>query len=549
MKNYLNQYAQRNTQHTPQSQPILGTNQVKNNAGGFVWEISNWERLKRFLILGSEGGSYYVNQETLTADNAGNVIKCIAEDGIKVVDTVVEVSDSGRAPKNDVAIFVLALCASADDNVVRRYALEKLPHVCRIGTHLFSFVEYINGMRGWGRGLRRGVGEWYTAMDNRRLAYQLVKYRQRNGWTHTDTLRKAHPTPVNTVQDNLFKWVTGHEDVVWKTMPQAPDDEALAFIWAFERVQDATAVATVVNLINQYNLPREAVPTEFLKTPYVWQALLDKMPMTAMIRNLGNMSKYGLLVAGSEAERTVVNRLLDTDRLRKARVHPISLLSAQRVYAGGRALRGGWRGRGGANSDWTPVARVIDALDKAFELAFQNIEPTNKRTMLALDVSGSMGMGFIAGVTGITPREGSAAMAMVTARTERDYSFMAFSNTFMPLNISANMRLDTVIKAVSDLPFAGTDCALPMIYAKDNKLSVDTFVIYTDNETWAGQMHPYEALRDYRQATGIAAKLIVVGMTATQFSIANPNDAGMLDVVGFDSAAPNLMADFARGTL
>ena len=45
---------------------------------------------------------------------------------------------------------------------------------------------------------------------------------------------------------------------------------------------------------------------------------------------------------------------------------------------------------------------------------------------------------------------------------------------------------------------------------------------------------------------GRAAKLVVVGMTATGFTIADPNDAGMLDVVGFDAGAPQVMADFVR---
>jgi 60 kDa SS-A/Ro ribonucleoprotein len=45
---------------------------------------------------------------------------------------------------------------------------------------------------------------------------------------------------------------------------------------------------------------------------------------------------------------------------------------------------------------------------------------------------------------------------------------------------------------------------------------------------------------------GIPAKLIVVGMTVNNFSIADPSDAGMMDVVGFDTATPQLMADFAR---
>lgn len=45
---------------------------------------------------------------------------------------------------------------------------------------------------------------------------------------------------------------------------------------------------------------------------------------------------------------------------------------------------------------------------------------------------------------------------------------------------------------------------------------------------------------------GIDAKLIVVGMTATKFTIANPDDPGMLDIAGFDTAAPGIMSEFAR---
>jgi 60 kDa SS-A/Ro ribonucleoprotein len=38
-------------------------------------------------------------------------------------------------------------------------------------------------------------------------------------------------------------------------------------------------------------------------------------------------------------------------------------------------------------------------------------------------------------------------------------------------------------------------------------------------------------------------------MVSNGFTIADPTDAGMLDVVGFYPAAPQLMADFAAGRL
>ena len=124
-----------------------------------------------------------------------------------------------------------------------------------------------------------------------------------------------------------------------------------------------------------------------------------------------------------------------------------------------------------------------------------------------------------------------------------------FHETIPPLAISPRQRLDDAVKTVSDLPFGGTDCALPMLYAQAHEREVDAFVIYTDSETWAGDIHPAQALRDYRQASGIDARLVVVGMVSNGFSIADPADPGMLDVVGFDTATPQLISDFARGAL
>ena len=35
-------------------------------------------------------------------------------------------------------------------------------------------------------------------------------------------------------------------------------------------------------------------------------------------------------------------------------------------------------------------------------------------------------------------------------------------------------------------------------------------------------------------------------MTSNRFTIADPNDRGMLDAVGFDTTAPAVIADFVR---
>jgi 60 kDa SS-A/Ro ribonucleoprotein len=526
---YLTEFS---TRHTPQSQPIPGSTQVPNSAGGHAWAVDDWTRLDRFLILGSEGGSYYATQPALTRENAQGVVRCIGADGPRTVAQIVAVSKDGRAPKNDPAIFALAMCAGLGDEKTRRAALDALPEVCRIGTHLFSFATYVEQFRGWGRGLRRAVGAWYQREDVDALAYQLVKYRQRNGWTHRDLLRLAHPAPPTIGHGALYAWATGKV-----TEP----DILPSVVVAYAAAQESSSPANTVRLIGAHpNLPREALNPDHLTDPGVWDALLRAgMPMTALLRNLATMTRVGLLKPMSEAAAIVTAQLGDGERLRKARVHPLSVLVAMKTYQQGRGERD-------PSKTWQPVASVVDALDAAFYAAFGNVEPTGKRTMLSLDVSGSMGFSPpIAGMPGITPRIGSAAMAMVTASTEPQHIITAFSTDFIQLALSPRQRLDDIVAAVSNLPFGGTDCSLPMRAALASKLDIDTFVVYTDSETWHGGIHPSQALVQYREKTGIAAKLIVVGMVSNGFTIADPNDAGMLDVVGFDTATPQVIAQFS----
>jgi 60 kDa SS-A/Ro ribonucleoprotein len=524
------------TRATPQTQPIAGAGQVVNSAGGYAWAVDNWTRLDRFLVLGTEGGAFYISERALTVQNAQAVAACLQADGLRTVARIVAISEAGRAPKNDPAIFALAMAASLGDAATRRAALAALPQVARTGTHLFLFLGYAEALRGWGRGLRRAVASWYTGKPAQALAYQAVKYQQRDGWSHRDALRLAHPQPPTDQHAIIFHWMAkGWEDVGAAPHPE----EAVRLIWALERAKRVARRDEMAALIQQYDLPWEAVPSQWLGEAEVWRALLPKLPLTALLRNLARMTANGLLRAGGEATDVALRKLQDDELLRRTRIHPVAVLAALNTYAAGHGMRGALK--------WTPIPAVIDALDRAFYGAFGNVEATGKRIVLALDVSASMDGGLVAGVPGLTPRVAAAAMALVTAAVEPHVMTVGFSHAMVPLAISSRQRLDDVVTLTRGLPFGGTDCAKPMIWALKAGVKADAFVIYTDSETWFGQIHPVQALQEYRRKTGIPAKLVVVAMTSNGFTIADPNDAGMLDVVGFDAAAPQVISGFISG--
>lgn len=517
--------------------------QVRNHASGYVFQLDLWHRLDRFLVLGSDGGTYYASERDVTLDNIGVVIDCAAADATRTVQRIVAISEAGRAPKNDPAVVALAVVASSDAPDARRLALAALPRVCRTGTHLFQFVACAEQLRRWGRGLRRSVSAWYNGRSAEDLARQVAKYPQRGGWSHRDLLRLAHPPPASPAHNALFRWVAGGGTAALSADTQrgAPPDQAALppMLAALEELRAAKDAKTVIRLVREHRLTHEMVPSEWKNDRGVWAALLEDMPITATLRSLAKMTEIELLRPLSSATQLVVHRLGDAERLRRARVHPLAVLVALRVYASGKGARG--------QLTWKPVPAIVEALDRAFRATFQNVEATGKRHLLALDVSGSMTCGAIAGLPGITPRVGSAAMALVTLAAERSCHVMGFSDELVPIALRPSMSLEDVIARIEEVPMGGTDCALPILWATKTKAEVDTFVVYTDNETWCGATHPFRALSEYRQRTGIPAKLVVVGMTATKFTIADPTDAGMLDVVGFDTAAPSILADFSRG--
>lgn len=526
--------------------------QRKNSAGGYSFTIDKWSRFERFLILGAEGGTYYAAERKLVTQNYESLKECLAENGPKTVQTIVDVSTGGRAPKNDPAIFALAVAAGDSNLETRKAALAAMPKVCRIGTHLFSFLTSVQEFRGWGRGLRRAVASWYLEKDAHRLGLQVAKYRQRDGWSHRDVLRKCGgEISASAEHQAILRWVvTGLDGMGARAVKRgdsvreyaALSTESLPkIILGYEKCKSATNAREAAQIVRDYRLTHEMVPSEFLKSKDVWDALLESMPVGALVRNLGRLTALGNLEAFSEGQKKAVALLTDPMAIKRSRLHPVSVLKAMKQYTSGQGGRG--------SLSWSPAAKISAALEDAFYLGFDAIEPTGKNVVVALDVSGSMDGGWggvIKGLPNITAREAAAAMAMVTVRTEPSHEVQAFSHNLVPVDITAKDRLDTVVRKTQALRMGRTNCALPMIWATQGKIPVDAFYVYTDNETWFGDIHPHQALEQYRQKMGRDAKLVVVGMTATEFSIAKPEDPGMLDVVGFDTAAPAVMADFTR---
>ena len=341
-------------------------------------------------------------------------------------------------------------------------------------------------------------------------------------------------------RDLLFKWIVGRHI-------GADQLAALPLVEGFVKAQEAGA--DIPALIAQYRLPWEALPDAALNEASTWGALLDQgMPLTALIRQLPRLTRLGLLPAIGGRTADVVDQLTNGERLRQSRVHPMNLLVALKTYSKGASVRG--------SSTWSANRKIIDALDAAFYAAYGNVEPSGKRTLLALDVSGSMGWTYV--MDGLLScAEAAAAILLVTLNVEKDAMAVGFTaasghgfnrvNGLTHLGISPRQRLDDVVATIARLPMGSTDCALPFSIAQQEGWELDAVITMTDNETWAGPVHVHQAQREYRNHTGLPTKAINVAMAANAWTVNDPNDLLGLDVAGLDASVPQVISDFSAG--
>ncbi len=318
----------------------------------------------------------------------------------------------------------------------------------------------------------------------------------------------------------------------------------LKHLHAVHEAGESKNVPLACALIRSGRLVREHIPTSLFASREIWATLLETMPLEALLRNLGKMTQNG--VAGDKYKE-IVARMSDQTAILKARIHPIKVLVASKVYKNGHGDLG--------SLSWVPNSFISNAFTTLFRLSYGNITPTGQSIMVAVDVSGSMSSAVL-GSKVLTCRDASIAMALLYLETEKNVSVVGFSAGLTDMSgpssrnqLRRGMTIDEGLAATNGMAFSSTDCVLPIHHAIKHNLKFDAFIVLTDNETYAPNEHPQSALVRYRQMMGTETKLIVIGMTGNCFTIVDPTDRKTLNLAGFDTSTPEIASMFLRGEI
>jgi 60 kDa SS-A/Ro ribonucleoprotein len=562
----------------------------------FGYTIKNIDFVLRLLILGSRVNQYHQKKNnSLSKDDIEFIKQCIKDgEGPAILKLVEEIYETGRAPKQDITLQIHAILCRAENDELRKSALGLLSRYRTI-SHIYNWKKFHSSCenptlgkitKGFGRGPKRSLNEWFLKMKERPidLAHQITKYGSREGWSFEQLIKCSHLT-TGTGDDRVVNKSNSKKEV----LPATSFDLVLRY--AVMGIEEANKMADkfylketdvykylsavheakhclevnkqrLVDLIYGNKLCREQVPTWSLKDSDVLTALLVNqektrivMPLTALLRNLGNMSTNNVL-DDNHIRTLLCSHLLNKELIIKSRIHPVSVLTAWFTYKSGSGLRG--------DNTWYPQPDILKALEEMFYLSFQNVEPTGKRICFLIDCSGSMGSPSLC--ESVTNAEAAALLAMIFARSETkaleapQHSFYLFTScdsnnwsgrgrtglTDVSDVIHAEAPLNDVLKAVQRSDWGTTDISMGILEAMKYKRKYDAFVVITDNDVNSG-IKPVEAMKQYRTAMKMPnVKLAVVATQGTDFTIADPEDPDMMDFVGFDSHGPKLLQDFIR---
>lgn len=519
-------YGKVTKQPIPISMPAV-PEQVKNKAGGYAFKAEDSAIYKRFLILGTEGGTYYTGEQELTLGALNTVNGVIDTRGEWAVNEAWRVYENGLALKQSAVLYALAYALTRPDLVTRKAVYAVLPQI-RTASQLFELLQtarHLAPRRTSSMGLRKAISRWYADRKPEDLAYQLVKYQVRNNMSHRDLMRWAHPTPSSRYHGMIFNWVMGRG---WPSVQEPPKA-----IVGFEAVHTTDlAPAEAAKIITTYSLPREAVPTEFLNERVVWEALLENMPMTALIRNLGKISSLGFFDAFSPWTQKIANQLTNQTAIQKAHVHPLTILKAAKQYEQGHGDKG--------SLSWSAHPAILDALDQAFRLAYVNVEPLDKRIVVAVDASGSM-TANVSGMNNLTAREAAVALALVYKAANPLTEIVAFSDFAIRLPLSGRETLSQAMYILEQrISPSSTNASLVLDLIKRYKWPVDGIVFVTDSESWLGH-HVYGATSNY--------KVVTVQTLESATTLFRPNDPNQIELPGFGPDIPQVANLFFQGEL
>jgi len=433
------------------------TNAV-NSAGGKAYELSAKAALARYAMTGCMSNTYYVKAENHLATVLDLAGKCEP----KFIAQLAVYSRKHGFMKDMPALLCAHLTTRGEEGA-KMFRLA-FPKAIDNGTMLRNFLQIMRsgtvGRKSLGYGPKKLCKSWLESNHPTWLFRQLAV--QHGEFKAKDIISMIHPNgkQASKGHDALFGYWLGKvkpESEKWNDLPPVVHE-----FEEWKKNRDLPPPKVDFRLLDSQKM-----------TPEQWAKVIRQQNWHAVKKNINTAIRNGALKADKQLGEFMADRIKDQEIIKRARVMPSDLLSAYKYI------------------DHKNTPRVIiDALHDAMELAVLNAPVAEGRTLVIVDVSGSMSWSMTGGhgntVSKVRCIDVAALFATAMARNNRD-SIILPVDTRVHTDYRPEPRNTVLSEAERLAKYGGGGTALSaaLFAANISKLKVDNVIVLSDQESWA----------------------------------------------------------------
>lgn len=421
---------------------LLPKADTTNEAGGLAYSLSSEQALAQFAATGCLNSTYYATEQ----DQLQTVLELAAAcDARFVAQTAVFAREQGCM--KDLPALLCAILAVRDGTLLTAV----FPRVLDSGKMLRNFVQIVRsgqvGRKSLGTLPRRLVRQWFEVRTEQQLFDASIGTQP----SLADVVRMVHPKPGTPARDNFFRYLLGKPFAIELLPPEVAQFE----LWK-------RGEAALPDLNFQFLSGQRLDEAQ-------WRTIAQRASWTTLRMNLNTFLRHGVFGC-AETTALVAERLADPDRIVRSKTFPYQIMTTLLNTA-----------------DSLPSA-IRTALEAALEIATANVPALPGRTVVAVDVSGSMASAVTGHRKGSTSKvtclDVAALFAAAILRQNQGAAVIPFHDHVCAVELDPRATILQTSKQLRELPSGGTNCSAVLAQLNQRGERADTVIYLSDNQSW-----------------------------------------------------------------
>ncbi|XP_030747696.1 60 kDa SS-A/Ro ribonucleoprotein-like [Sitophilus oryzae] len=542
--------------------------------------LSLEDYLRRIIYVNNTHNDYYVGdpdkyRKEISSQRHSTIDSAI-ENELKEVFSVLDAANSDKNLPSRSTIFMFLgqlLHHEKMTPTLKSQVTAKVLQLCQSDEDFFDFIKYYTQLRKNCKlpsSVEKIVKKYYTKKSSLELAQSFAQFNSLHTWTHKDLIKLAHVKPDTTLKDAVIKYILKKQP---NDRANEEEQKVMDILRKTTELRSTTEAVNAVPLLAELKLTIKQVSPSLHQNLEVWSAAIENMKIQEILPHLEKLYKLGLLKPSCEPNisNQLINIFTSPDTVKASGVHPIEVFTyMKRLEKGGKPLDpklvhhlqndkkiSEENLKKATVRTEAKCIHILNALHKCFNLACNNVSPTNKRYLVTIDVTDQAKKAQCMGNKALTSLEVAAAYTLVLLRVEKDVFIGTFKDDKVCVHsITKKISYADLLKKISAETSTSSMVWSSIDWATSHKKNIDVFVNFIDSHFFANfikekKREPYfQSITDYRKKMNVPNSKFLIFYTDDRINcrvVGRDEMSNVLDVNGFDYLACKVAESFSRG--